>query len=317
MQYTMQKLSCVDLYDEALRLKNTMADDETKIYPIRSTRIQHGSQHRVRNSSLSSISIQETSVGMLELENAVDQTCYVDILGNFLNHVIRENEFRLDVDASDCCFNGPRAGFDATYYLKRMSLHCAASPCSMIAAFIYLERLSQLRSSLRLTSKTMQRLLLVAVMTGAKYLEDECCLNTRWAATGELSLQEINMLELEFLFGIEFELSVYPEEYARCIATLRSFAASQRIASAGSGAARRAETETDALLRKRRDGRCRAAEGASADAAASDPGLGEDGKETDAQLSCEGEDDAEFCLAAFSPVPRGPVTPRAFRFLRQ
>uniref|UniRef100_A0A7S0M7S4 Cyclin n=1 Tax=Cryptomonas curvata TaxID=233186 RepID=A0A7S0M7S4_9CRYP len=287
---------------------------DPKKHPIRSTKI-HGLHRGARNSSFSRISIEETSVGMMELENAVDQVCYIELLSDFLNYMIRENDCRLDVDVSDCCFQGTRAGFDATYYLKRISTHCASSPYCMIAALIYLERLSQRRSSLRLTSKTIQRLLLVAVMTATKYLEDICCLNTRWAATGELTLHEINALELEFLFVIEFELSVQPEEYARCVATLRAFAASQRIASAaGGGAARRAETETEALLRKRRDGRCRAAEGASTQAAASDSSQEEDGRETAVQLPCDGDDDAEFCLA-FSPVPRGPVTPRAFRQL--
>ena len=45
---------------------------------------------------------------------------------------------------------------------------------------MYLERFKIVNPGMVLTSRTVQRLLLVAVMTAAKYLEDVSCLNTRW-----------------------------------------------------------------------------------------------------------------------------------------
>ena len=48
---------------------------------------------------------------------------------------------------------------------------------------MYLERFKIINLGLVLTSRTVQRLLLVAVMTAAKYLEDVTFLNTRWCAS--------------------------------------------------------------------------------------------------------------------------------------
>ena len=50
----------------------------------------------------------------------------------------------------------------------------------MIVAILYLERLNQDISLPLLTSRTLQRLLLVSVMLASKYLEDTNRRNTRW-----------------------------------------------------------------------------------------------------------------------------------------
>jgi hypothetical protein len=68
----------------------------------------------------------------------------------------------------------------ASYYLRRMAKYCDASSCCFVVAVMYLERLKAIDPGMVLTSNTVQRLLLVAVMTAAKYLEDVAILNTRW-----------------------------------------------------------------------------------------------------------------------------------------
>ena len=61
-----------------------------------------------------------------------------------------------------------------------MLKYSGASPSCCIVAFLYLEKLKEHRPSLLLTSRTIQRLLLVATMLAAKYLEDVTVLNSRW-----------------------------------------------------------------------------------------------------------------------------------------
>jgi hypothetical protein len=79
-------------------------------------------------------------------------------------------------------FEGHRVKFKASYYATRICQYSGVSHCCFIAALIYLERYLKLEEprSLLLTSKTLQRLFLVAVMTAAKFLEDECLLNSSW-----------------------------------------------------------------------------------------------------------------------------------------
>ena len=78
------------------------------------------------------------------------------------------------------CFRGNRPGFDVQYYIKRISKYSGVSSSCFVVARIYLERLQIRFPCFALTSRTLQRLLLVAVMIATKYLEDCFCLNTRW-----------------------------------------------------------------------------------------------------------------------------------------
>jgi hypothetical protein len=51
----------------------------------------------------------------------------------------------------------------------------------------------------------------------------------RRAQIGGIPLAELNALELDFLFAIDFDLGVHPADYAACTADLRAFAASHPI----------------------------------------------------------------------------------------
>jgi hypothetical protein len=102
-----------------------------------------------------------------------------------------------------------------------MLKYSEASPCCMVVALLYLRRFQERFPSLVLTSRTLQRLLLVAAMTATKFLEDVSLSNDAWAEIGNLPLAELNSLEINFLFGIEFDLRVSSEEYARLADELR------------------------------------------------------------------------------------------------
>jgi hypothetical protein len=81
---------------------------------------------------------------------------------------------------------GKRVSFKASYYLQRIAKYCGASPCCYVVAVMYLERLKISNQEMVLTTRTVQRLLLVAVMTAAKYLEDVTVPNTRWCVSKRL-----------------------------------------------------------------------------------------------------------------------------------
>ena len=63
-----------------------------------------------------------------------------------------------------------------------MLRYSGLSPCCFVIALIYLERLKRREASVCLTSVTFQRLLLVAVMTAAKFLDDFYESNKHWYA---------------------------------------------------------------------------------------------------------------------------------------
>ena len=77
-------------------------------------------------------------------------------------------------------FCGKSVCFKASYYITRMVKYSGGSPCCCVVAVSYLERIKMKNPSIVLSSNTMQRLLLVAVMIATKYMEDITVDNVRW-----------------------------------------------------------------------------------------------------------------------------------------
>eukprot|EP01098_Paradermamoeba_levis_P009536 TRINITY_DN3986_c0_g1_i1.p1 TRINITY_DN3986_c0_g1~~TRINITY_DN3986_c0_g1_i1.p1 ORF type:complete len:196 (+),score=18.27 TRINITY_DN3986_c0_g1_i1:178-765(+) len=98
-------------------------------------------------------------------------------------------------------------------YLERIFKY---SPCSVecfIIALIYIDRLIQNNQQFCLTSLNVHRILLTSVMLASKYFDDAFYNNSYYARVGGITPNEINMLELEFLFLINFSLNVTPETF--------------------------------------------------------------------------------------------------------
>ncbi len=77
-------------------------------------------------------------------------------------------------------FEGNLPKFNASYYINRIAKYSRAGPYTLVTALVYLERFQRACPLLRLTSRSVQRLLLVAVMVAEKYLEDEVFSNMVW-----------------------------------------------------------------------------------------------------------------------------------------
>ena len=262
--YSLSKMTS-NLYDEALALINSMQTEEASHRrPLQDQKESPPGKQEISPPS-PIVSLQEMCIVMAKI--AEDQEEFMNALCRLYTQMIKENDSSdqimdpkkqshptcsaLDLGRAKL-FDGDRAKFGTVYYLKRMSFYSEASPSCLITSLIYLERAQDLCPALRLTSRTLQRLLLVAVMTATKYLEDACCLNSRWAEIGGLSLQELNALEREFLSCLQFRLGVHPDEYARCTARLASFAPRQGPEGTGRASRRDAAGGTSPLQVTRR-----------------------------------------------------------------
>ena len=110
-------------------------------------------------------------------------------------------------------FEGSHAPIAASAYVRRINRYGGCSPCCFAVGLMYLERLKRRNHSVCLNSCNFQRLYLVAVMIAAKFLDDFYYSNKHWAEVGGISLQELNCLELEFLFRMGFGLNITREDY--------------------------------------------------------------------------------------------------------
>ncbi|RYG53553.1 hypothetical protein EON66_08370, partial [archaeon] len=88
------------------------------------------------------------------------------------------------------------------------------SPECFVLALVYIDRLIQ-RNSLLLNSLNVHRIIITAVMLAAKFFDDQYYNNAYYAKVGGVPTSEVNSLELEFLFCINFTLHVPTDVYEK------------------------------------------------------------------------------------------------------
>ena len=283
----------LDIYEEARTLVNSMGlahcSPEVKQQKNKGETVETNEIGFTTN--FSGMSCAEIAQAMsCDAEN---QAPLIHMLCDFLQEQITHNDRTRPLESYVSSFEGRCCRFSVAYYIKRIAKYSGGSPCCLVAALLYLERICRRRPGLRLTSHTLQRLLLVVTMAATKYLEDVSCPNTRWAEIGGLSLREVNALELEFLTAIDFDLAVHPDDYAGCVSKLRAFQGARQAAEAccvdgDDDAARRGPSDARAISPA--EGTLSKAEAATVATLA--PAAAKTGVE-------------------FSPAPRGPRTPES------
>ena len=81
---------------------------------------------------------------------------------------------------SIACFEGNRSPITASKYVQRILKYGRVSECCFLVAVIYIERLKLAGHAIRLSSTSLQRLLAVAVMVAAKFLDEPFYANKWW-----------------------------------------------------------------------------------------------------------------------------------------
>jgi hypothetical protein len=81
-----------------------------------------------------------------------------------------------------------------------------------VLALVYIDRLITLRRVV-LDALNVHRVLITSVMLAAKFFDDLYLDNEHYAAVGGIPNHEMNTLELEFLFLLEFNLHVTTADY--------------------------------------------------------------------------------------------------------
>ncbi|KAF0930105.1 hypothetical protein E2562_030280 [Oryza meyeriana var. granulata] len=107
-------------------------------------------------------------------------------------------------------------------YLERIFRFANCSPSCYVVAYVYLDRFLRRRPALAVDSFNVHRLLITSVLTAVKFVDDICYNNAYFARVGGISLMEMNYLEVDFLFGIAFDLNVTPAAFASYCAVLQS-----------------------------------------------------------------------------------------------
>jgi hypothetical protein len=154
------------------------------------------------------------------VEDAAAHERLLEDLGHVLDVTVAQNDQRCQrqatrqPDARSMFEGNQRCPLVPSKYFQRILKYTCASPCNLLIGLIYLQRLKdKTDGQLKLTSFNTQRLLLTASMLASKVHDDYFASNRQWALVGDLSLKELNQLELDMLWQLEFSLTVSREEF--------------------------------------------------------------------------------------------------------
>eukprot|EP00250_Pteridium_aquilinum_P011618 c20197_g1_i1 orf=448-1200(-) len=93
-------------------------------------------------------------------------------------------------------------------YLERIHKYSNCSPSCFVVGFIFIDQLVHKQPDVPLISLNVHRLLIISVMVATKLLDDVHYNNAFYARVGGISNAELNNLEVDFLFRLDFRLQV-------------------------------------------------------------------------------------------------------------
>ncbi|OJJ35672.1 hypothetical protein ASPWEDRAFT_111704 [Aspergillus wentii DTO 134E9] len=96
-------------------------------------------------------------------------------------------------------------------YLQRLTTHATLSPPILLSMVYYIDRLCALYPAFTVSSLTIHRFLIASATVASKGLSDSFWTNKTYARVGGISLNELALLELEFLFRVEWRIVPQPE----------------------------------------------------------------------------------------------------------
>ncbi|KAI3895036.1 hypothetical protein MKX03_031273 [Papaver bracteatum] len=106
-------------------------------------------------------------------------------------------------------FHGVRApSMSIAKYLERIYKFTNCSPSCFVVGYVYIDRLLHRHPDSLVLSLNVHRLLVTSVMVASKVLDDEHYNNAVYARVGGVSNAELNKLEMELLFLLDFRLVV-------------------------------------------------------------------------------------------------------------
>ncbi|MBA0554893.1 hypothetical protein Golob_013968 [Gossypium lobatum] len=158
-----------------------------------------------------------TGLGLDESGNRLPGSPRVlSLLSSVLERSVRRNEKLLagsKIKDVITIFHGSSApSLNLRQYVERIFKYCKCSNSCFVVAVIYIDRFLQ-RIDAYLTSLSVHRLLITSVMVAAKFLDDQHYNNAYYAKVGGISIEEMNRLEMRFLFDLDFRLNVTTEVF--------------------------------------------------------------------------------------------------------
>ncbi|KAK9161208.1 hypothetical protein Syun_007549 [Stephania yunnanensis] len=179
------------------------------------------------NSKMSSLALETDAMGseiylalgLSELSKGIPEAPRVlSLLSLLLERYVQKNEKLMETTkkrGTITIFHGLRAPtLSIQQYIERIFKYSSCSPSCFVVAHIYLDRYLQ-KGDVYLTFLNVHRLLITSVMIAAKFVDDAFFNNAYYAKVGGVSTAEMNSLEMDFLFSLDFRLHVTVDAFKK------------------------------------------------------------------------------------------------------
>ncbi|KAI3826831.1 hypothetical protein L1987_00887 [Smallanthus sonchifolius] len=152
---------------------------------------------------------------MAELECPTVMNKLIAYISSLLQRVAESNDLNPGFHPQKIsAFHGlTRPTISIQSYLQRIFKYANCSPSCYVVAYVYLDRFTQQQPAISINSLNVHRLLITSVMIAAKFMDDMYYNNAYYAKVGGISITEMNFLEVDFLFGLGFQLNVNPTTF--------------------------------------------------------------------------------------------------------
>lgn len=143
----------------------------------------------------------------------------VQVLSCVLSRLVQAND-RTAASARVTKFHALRPpSISLRDYFERIYKYASCSSECFVLALVYIDRLIQ-SNNVVLCSLNVHRIVITSLMLAAKFFDDQYFNNAYYAKVGGVPCIEMNSLELEFLFCVNFSLFVPTDIYLKYNAEL-------------------------------------------------------------------------------------------------
>ncbi|TPX32755.1 hypothetical protein SmJEL517_g04255 [Synchytrium microbalum] len=142
----------------------------------------------------------------------VDIQSLTHLIADVLTRLVAHND-QIPLTSSNLTRFHSRAppGISIAEYLRRIVKYASVERVCLLILLIYIDRVCEQHRTFMISSLTVHRFVITACTIASKALCDSYLTNTMYAKVGGLSTKELNLLELEMCFLIEWNLTASAE----------------------------------------------------------------------------------------------------------
>ena len=144
---------------------------------------------------------------MITLEDCPQQLL-VEMMTDMLNTLIKHNDqIPLHSQQLTRFHSKQPPNISVHDYFVRICKYASIENPSLVCLLVYIDKLCERNRLFTISSLTIHRFLITALTISSKSVCDLYCTNSLYAKVGGLNLQELNTLELDFMFMMDWRVA--------------------------------------------------------------------------------------------------------------